>query len=438
MQKAKLIGRIDAIIRCLLYLLIFWLPYSPAVVETSVILALLLWMVKRCILFIELSNKKVSDKHKTFKLFWEAFRPKSTFLNAPIGFFLLICVISVVGSAFWERALHGFFTKTLEWFIVFFLTIEVFNKREHVLLAVSILMFSALATGLDSILQYHVIHRDIFYGNVVQAADRATAAFKTANSLAGYLIFIIPISFSLLFLNRKKLDGGLTLMFLIMVWAMILTFARTSWIAVFLGILFYLFFVNKRICSLFFAGLLIIWVALYVILPQEAKVNLRIDSKELVGASTWRSEIWQDSLGMIARKPFWGHGLNTYMIVFQEFRRKLDGMFYYGPTYAHNCYIQMAAEIGIFGLAAFLWIMIRLFKLTIQKMNKSKCLDARLKELMLGLLSGVLAFLIHSFFDTNFYSLQLSVLFWLMTGLLMSVHKLLNEEAIHDIKVPSY
>ncbi|MBL7198377.1 MAG: hypothetical protein ISS47_09810 [Candidatus Omnitrophica bacterium] len=80
-------------------------------------------------------------------------------------------------------------------------------------------------------------------------------------------------------------------------------------------------------------------------------------------------------------------------------------------TYAHNCYLQMLAEIGIIGLASFLWIIGRLFKSSIRSFKKSRDL------LLLGLLAGIIAFLVHSFFDTNLYSLQLSVLFWAMLGL---------------------
>src|SRR5262245_46418902 len=128
-----------------------------------------------------------------------------------------------------------------------------------------------------------------------------------------------------------------------------------------LGLLVYLLFIHKKITLAAVFGIAVLWAALSCF-PTEYKRHIRIDTVAVLGASTWRSQIWEDSLEMIARRPFFGHGPNTYMPVFQEFRRKYDGNFYYGPTYAHNCYVQIAAEIGLAGLAAFLWIIIVFFR----------------------------------------------------------------------------
>jgi len=37
--------------------------------------------------------------------------------------------------------------------------------------------------------------------------------------------------------------------------------------------------------------------------------------------------------------------------------------------------------------------------------------------ILLGLICGIFGFLVHSFFDAHFYSLQLSVFFWSMAGI---------------------
>ncbi len=108
--------------------------------------------------------------------------------------------------------------------------------------------------------------------------------------------------------------------------------------------------------------------------------------------------LWMQAIRLVGRRIFLGQGLGIYMHMSSG-------------TYAHNCYLQMLAEIGIIGLASFLWIIGRLFRLGIRSFKKSRDL------LLLGLLAGITAFLVHSFFDTNLYSLQLSVLFWAMLGL---------------------
>ena len=90
----------------------------------------------------------------------------------------------------------------------------------------------------------------------------------------------------------------------------------------------------------------------------------------------------------------------------------------------------MAAEIGVIGLVVFLLIVAKTLR---RGFRTSLSLSAEIpvargetgsafhRTLALGLASGLLAFLIHSFFDTNLQSLPLVILFWFSVGLLMSV-----------------
>ena len=130
---------------------------------------------------------------------------------------------------------------------------------------------------------------------------------------------------------------------------------------------------------------------------------------------------------VIKDKIFFGHGINTFMRVFQAYRDNS-----HGPTYAHNCYIQLAAETGIIGLLCFLSIMITLFHRSLESIRVCLVKDRNLGVLGLGLLSGVFAFLVHSFFDTHFYSLQLSVYLWFMIGTLVAICKITNVLASYN------
>jgi len=145
MSNLSLFKKIDSAIRFFLYILIFWLPYSPAVVESCVVICLILWIFKRGIIAIGQSKSAKTFKEGVFQ-FLRDFKPESTFLNKPIVFFLLACVISVTNSAFFAQSLQNFFTKTLEWFIVYFLVVEVFKDKKHVYVALMVFMFTAFST----------------------------------------------------------------------------------------------------------------------------------------------------------------------------------------------------------------------------------------------------------------------------------------------------
>ena len=110
-------NKMDTAIRFFLYVFIFWLPYSPAVVEICIITAFMLWLIKRAVCLF-------TDKPLSARKMMDAFIPPPGPLNQPIYYFLFVCIISVSFSAFWQQSLHNFITKTFEWFVVYFLFVD--------------------------------------------------------------------------------------------------------------------------------------------------------------------------------------------------------------------------------------------------------------------------------------------------------------------------
>jgi len=422
MNISAISHKIDGAIRFFLYVLIFWLPYSPAVVESCVVTALILWLVKRSFIAKESIAGNKSWKGKVLAAL-KSFRPAKTCIDYPVVFFLFVCLVSSLMSIYREQALHGLLTKTLEWFIVYYLVIEVFKGKKYIKILLGIFLFTSLSTAIDSFIQLYITHKDIFYGRVLVDGYRATAAFKHSNGLGGFLTIATLLSLSLIFIKdrinlHKALFCLLTFCFL---WSLFGTFSRGAWLAVILGVSFYFSLINRKmrlwgiiVASIIFVGSIVYFFAF----DSSQKQNLPFEAqrKSFLG----RGIIWRKSLGMVVEKPFIGHGINTYMVNFQEHRKNLiTGE--PSPTYAHNCYLQMMTEVGVVGTWTFFLIIAiviqNVFRSVYSEINKRRSFDV----LLAGLLSGVVAFLIHSFFDINFYSLQLSVYFWFFIGVMISI-----------------
>ncbi len=411
-------ARIDAIIRFFLYVLIFWLPYSPAVVESCVIICLVLWIFKRSVI-IRQQKSLPSARKKKFYEYLRGFSPAPSFLNKPIAFFLTFCFISAISSVFWEQSLRNFLTKTLEWFIVYFLVLEVVHKKKYIYIILILFIVTSLATALDSIVQFYVTHKDIFLGHSIAPGGRPTAAFKTPNGLGGYLTVAMPAIFTAIFFKKKSLQYRASILgiFLFLLWSLALTFSRGAWLGTFLGttLMLLIFFFHRQKTKLYLSlGSFLIIVFLYILLGLI--LVDRSDPGLLVRINTiqWRINIWHDSIQMIKNNPLFGYGINTYMKLFEVYRTDSAGV---NPTYAHNCYIQLAVETGLLGLFAFLWIIVELFRKSIIYLDRYWINNYNFTILAMGLLSGIFAFLVHSFFDTHFYSLQLSVYLWFMIGM---------------------
>lgn len=428
MDNAVLVGKIDTVIRFFLYVLIFWLPYSPAVIESCVIICFILWLSKRAVIFIQQKEPKM-----TFKERLSVIGPESSFLNKPIAFFLLACILSVTGSVFWEQSLHNFLTKTLEWFIIYFLVIEAFRDRKHIYIAFAVLIFTAFSTVIDSLIQFYITHKDIFLGHVIDPGGRATAGFKTPNGLGAYLTVVVPGLLAWIFLGKQKFRHRLStlLILLLMMWSLITTSSRGAWIGTFFGgvfLLVFILFTKKRLKLYLSSGLL--WMIIFLCMVFFLILADGSDQRllERIVTIRWRLDVWIVSIGMIKDKLFFGHGINTFMKLFQIYRGNPSN-----PTYAHNCYIQMAAETGLVGLFSFFWIVAEMFRHSLGRIKFNFEQNRNLGALMIGLLSGISAFLIHSFFDANFYSLQLSAYLWFLIGMLIAIYKVFDTGAFRKV-----
>jgi O-antigen ligase len=136
-------------------------------------------------------------------------------------------------------------------------------------------------------------------------------------------------------------------------------------------------------------------------------------------ASFGRGTYWKEALTIIRDRPIFGFGLNTYSIVGRRFNEGWGG-------YPHNCYLHMTAEIGIVGLMSFVWIAVALYKVVFAAM--ARVVKPFERSLLKGALAGFSGFLIHSAFDTFFYSVQLGSLMWIMMGMLVSLSRLSGGE----------
>lgn len=96
-----------------------------------------------------------------------------------------------------------------------------------------------------------------------------------------------------------------------------------------------------------------------------------------------RAEIYRITAGMIAEKPWSGHGIASWM---PNYRERSQGLSSNGMTTPHNDYLLYATELGMAGVAALLWIWFSQFRIA-RKMALSKDNSTKDKAMLLSMLT---------------------------------------------------
>ena len=389
-----------------LYVLLFLLPFSKAIVSIAFGLLLLGWVLERW--------NPATRNHTV----WAS--PRLRPLALAIGAYLAVCVLSIAVSDFPMLSLHGI-RKWARALLSCMLIVEIATQPRVVGRGLKVLAWSSFCVAivalvqevLDALLRKEIIH-GILGEHPAHAFGRMTGPYENPIDLATYLMVLIPVLLGFLTGCRGWRRLG--------VWALLLTLtvclARTEAFGAWLGLgIGGLVLVGCGTVATRRRGLILLLVGGFLglaFLQSTGRVREIVSPSEIGKTDRW--VMWQAALGMIRDRPILGHGVNTFMANYLRYRVGGERQ----PRYAHNCFLQVAAETGILGLATFLWLLGALAWLWWRAVHALKE-QPHSREILLGLGAGLLAFLAQSAIDTNFYSLRQAALFWTLAGLVVGM-----------------
>jgi len=408
MKREKALKFCNRTIEVSLYALIFYIPISTALIESFAGLAIFAWLLRKFLIHPK-----------------QGLLPQSL-LNKPILLYLLACFISAVFSSNRQISFTHLIFKSLEYFAIFFVVVDVLDKR--ILRNIFIVFILSIGLlSLDGIYQYFT-HHDFLRGRHQIIEGRINGSFSTPNDFSNYIVTLLPIIASLLFLKFKRAWIRITL-FIIMLMAficLIISTTRSAWIAVLLAIPLFALLKNKKLVIWALVFILIVF-SLSCILPPMAKSQIVNFFSAKSWGSVHRQILWSMGARMFLASPLTGQGLGTFMYNFTKFMPGDYPVGDWGISYAHNCFIQIAAETGVLGLGSFLFMVAVLFISSFKILKKMQRKDSY--YILSGMIACVFTYMVGSFFDTNLYSLPLAILFWLILGITTKAGSLFSKEA---------
>ena len=325
--------------------------------------------------------------------------------------YLLIVIFSYFWSEYPSQSFRGFF-KVLQQVMLFILTADLLNRRSRFTWFERVTLATFTVIVIDGFWQYLML-RDFLRGYAAAdstAGPRLSASFKSYGLLANYLICVLPVAAGIV-LTRMKPNSKLRVLLLVVAGAGLLLLINTrsrGAIMSFAASMFLILLIRKRylmvLCFIAAMGTLLL------ILPRNMIVHRDINKREQ--SLVERYHLWDRALQVVKAKPLTGTGINTYTVSHARYDKK--GNARVRGYYAHNGYLQAAAETGIPSMVCLLGFFALLFRQSWQLSSR----DGPRTPLYFGILAGLFSFFIFMGVDTVFHNPASSRLFWIMLGLL--------------------
>jgi O-antigen ligase len=256
--------------------------------------------------------------------------------------------------------------------------------------------------------------------------NRIFSTFVYAPALAGFLLVTIPITIGFLQAHLKRLKTIIFFCFLFLqIVALFLTFSKAGFLLFLVTLLVYACLVRRKIEMRIVVWSLIVFLLLFnILLVLGAKDFPTIEGFK--SSYNYRLGHYRAALSLFKERPLLGFGLMTFGLSYPKVMRPQDKE----TQYVHNCYLQIMQELGILGIIALVGFFIFYFKSFIPRIilvsGRSHGKEIQVnKEMILcgGLLTGILAFCLHSIVDNDFYFAQILTSVFFLMGITISLGK---------------
>ena len=328
------------------------------------------------------------------------------------NFILLILLsLSFFSSALFskspEKSINFIINLVMPVFILAIMVQYILNKPAGIYIFSKFFCYYILFIALYCIKQY------ITPGGLVDYYDDMDrilyyGGLSDPNDLAQILVGIFPFFVFFFFSANTKINklfwGGAGIFILL---AIILTFSRGGFLALFICCSLIFYFLKKNFATVIIV--IILFCSLVSVSPPVYKqrmlsIGASQDTGEIVDrASQNRLILWKAGLNMLSSHPWTGVGVGNFTDSLEE---------YLPPEYtlrkaqtAHNSYILIAAETGIPGLTVFLLLIFTaLHRLTRQSFIDKQSMQKSKFGYSAAVLAGFSGILVSSFFLSRSYS----------------------------------
>ena len=370
----------------------------------------------------------------------------------PILLFAFMAVFSILIAFRHDLALRAFREEVFDPLIYVLLALTCLRTRQDVTRLITAMIGTGLVIAGLGLVQIAFFKKTLQVENGVR---RISAVYGSANSIGLLFDYILPIGFAMLFAKvSQRLRLVALLCCLPMLVVLYLTQSLGAWVAIALALLFVIAFAVRNRKLLFIGSAILIVVLLAGIFLFRVQItNVLTDHHTSVSAKgvqtvstvTKRIYLWESALRMIHDSPWVGYGMDNWLCHYSQ-NTICDSHYHYwieqdpvthkdtGLRYEpflshpHNIFLHVWVSIGVFGLLAFIAVLVLffwLFSRIIRRLDANPYKGSEyLRWMTLGVGAAMFAALVQGQVDSAFLEQDLSFCFWMLVTalLLLRIH----------------
>jgi len=374
-------------------------------------------------------------------------------LNFGIVLLFLGLTISTLNSSDFKTSLGIFKGWFIDPFLFFLVFTNVIKKEKHIILSLKILLASGIAVSLISI--FYLLNSNLTFDG------RLKAFFLSPNHLAMYispacLIALFFLLSKLSFPQRRESIATINIQYLIFLIIILIPLYFTYSYGAFLGIsagiiwLFYKIYksklsfprrresiatINNKLynksktkeqinfkSSSFLRILIGVILISFIIFTTSNKLDQIINSENRSSFHS-RLMVWNASVEIIKDSPFFGIGPGTFQDVYLSYSKNFDEPYLeWAVPQPHNIFLAFYLQTGLIGFIGFVLILFWFFANNNLK-NKFN-IQYSIFNILICLMIYIL---IHGLVDTTYWKNDLSLMLWMIIGIMVVLRRMSND-----------
>src|SRR5437660_198129 len=408
-KAAAMLPNLDRIIRGVLYVFIFSLPFHLFLnlVRYSFIILIVLLVL------------------------WCGLHRRHFFLWTPIDLPLLLFIAWVgltVPFAIFPAYSFKEYAKLLQHCLMFYAVVYFFRAEIHRRRLVWVLMVALAVIGMYGVWQYEAKPWKGFHPDFPESGSRAVYLIYSFTPsdvwLTTYLVMMIPLGGAMaLYVPDRRLKWLAGITTVVAVLCEVLTFSRAGLVAILLEAFTFVWITRQKKVAIIAGALtlaLVIGTAVIFLVAQANPESQRIvpdRGKLTFSGLEARMNVWGFALTKLQEHPVFGLGLgkdNFYIATGRESTQLLESEGTFIPGGTHNSFLDIAVGTGIPGVFLFLWLLAAIVRAgLVQFMTNESPIP---KALSLALIAVVVGMSARNFFDHMWVG-TMAVMFWVIVGL---------------------